>query len=857
MSMPSVSLCSIATVSLIQQASNGGPSDALVDDYEINSLTSQRLDRTSTPSRIGGIAARTDEGKPTLSVCSVESTTSSRIGGIAARTDEGKWSLSDSFEESATVVQSLTADYTSDDRSHGGEHFTVLADSYLDTPCRGSAQFFIIHPYCPNTIIAEEHHRRIDYDSIQKWGQYVFLENRSIPNSPLRDHNRNNMVVIETSGQFSLGVIESLRFRAIDEHLEVCDGILDVWIWSPCENSDTDQLKVVFEATSWDDIRSSFRHEVFVLGVDDFRLYFVNQVAGRTWNGGARFDVKDSVDGGIQSSRMGCDQFHPPIPKPDQLRQIKECRRITLTNDIDDAEFYYSEDGEHIETIRLCRSGLSDLSDRNSLYIQRFIRYKQVVFNYNNATNYHTISHLNGSMITHDEMRYSNPLLKGHVLIASPSCSLLHQEWIVFYVMTKDAVNELKHFFNGVNHEHPVALFEQKALELSITTVKYFVLNMRGSQMCSAIVFNGNSAPDLYSKNVTGQPDDWSEFLDIEANIVHRRLLESAGRFEDHPPISMSYMSQFTQNRQFDKYDLRLISKGINSRSGTFPVRSCSKTIGGSNSYFGQRNKKCRTMSSVSQGPGSLNEYHLTRRFTNTLYMIFTLKILNSAADATLPSMKNFWKHLHVTTSLKHTCKWITRIHILTLNFYNSPHVDDDSLPRKKDHILDELESVYKSSDKAVRTVFKKQALLYRRFVEDYDCPTPTTCCYQLIYTGSNTEVPSPPKSHYYFLNCGIGSCHRIHNHMTSSFCGSIFQHCTSVPLFTQESQDGTTKLHVGEHPDWTWLAWGGGSNNESDEQEPEGVQTRNMRNARSETNRRNSVPRNRVRNYDSYERNE
>lgn len=227
----------------------------------------------------------------------------------------------------------------------------------------------------------------------------------------------------------------------------------------------------------------------------------------------------------------------------------------------------------------------------------------------------------------------------------------------------------------------------------------------------------------------------------------------------------MSYMSQFTQNRQFDKYDLGLISKGINSRSGTFLVRSCSKTIGGSNSYFGQHNKKCRTMASVSQGPGHLNGYHLTQHFTNTLYMIFTLKVLNSAADATAPSMKNFWKHLHVTTSLKHTCKWITRIHILTMNFYNSPHIDDDSLPSKKDHVLDELESVYKSSDKAVRMVFKKQASVYRRFVEDYDCPTPTTCCYQLIYTGSNSVDPSPPNSYYYFLNCGIGSCHRIYNH--------------------------------------------------------------------------------------------
>ena len=52
------------------------------------------LERASTPSRIGGIAARTDEGKSTLSACSEERPAPSRIGGIAARTDEGKSSLS-------------------------------------------------------------------------------------------------------------------------------------------------------------------------------------------------------------------------------------------------------------------------------------------------------------------------------------------------------------------------------------------------------------------------------------------------------------------------------------------------------------------------------------------------------------------------------------------------------------------------------------------------------------------------------------------------------------------------------------------------------------------------------------------
>ena len=196
-------------------------------------------------------------------------------------------------------------------------------------------------------------------------------------------------------------------------------------------------------------------------------------------------------------------------------------------------------------------------------------------------------------------------------------------------------------------------------------------------------------------------------------------------------------------------------------------------------------------------------------------------------------------------------------VHILTIDFYNSPHIDQDSLPEVKDSILDELESVVNCQDQSVEDVFKHQASLSRHFVNDFECAIPTTCCYQLVYKGSNDEPPDPPLSHYYFLNTGLGSCHRIHNHMTSSFCGSVFQHCTSVPLFTQTGEDGLTSIHIAEHTEWTWLAWGAGgppgggvSNNQSE---------REIRYNRRTTNREitHSPRRNRARAYDNFERNE
>ena len=96
---------------------------------------------------------------------------------------------------------------------------------------------------------------------------------------------------------------------------------------------------------------------------------------------------------------------------------------------------------------------------------------------------------------------------------------------------------------------------------------------------------------------------------------------------------------------------------------------------------------------------------------------------------------------------------------------------------------------------------------------------------------------------------------HRIHDHMTSSFCGSVFQHCTSVPLFTQTDDDGYTSIHIAEHAKWTWLAWGAGS-------PPGGTVNNNQSDREIRYNRRTNreitfSPRKRVRTYDSYKRNE
>eukprot|EP00956_Cyclotella_meneghiniana_P013318 scaffold19184_cov46-Cyclotella_meneghiniana.AAC.8 len=312
-------------------------------------------------------------------------------------------------------------------------------------------------------------------------------------------------------------------------------------------------------------------------------------------------------------------------------------------------------------------------------------------------------------------------------------------------------------------------------------------------ELCNAIMYAGELAPPEVTYSITNNKDYWEYYLDIHQDIVYRQLWDGGGKFDHHPPIYLFNINLGTLN------PVNL----INNSRGTFPVRNSVGIMGGSNSYFGYRRKHCGTMPTVSQGPGVLEQYQYNRQFVDCLYLVFILKVLNSVGQ-----------HLHVSSVFRRSPTWICGLHILTLNFYNSSHVDNDTMPNDKHVVLNELNSVIDCDDDNVnKGFFKHQANLLYKFVDEYDCPTPTTCCYQLIQDEKSTDSDENLYCHYYFLNFGIYLCHRIYDHMTMSFCGSVFQHCTSVPLFISEKDDGTSLIHIGDHPSWTWLAWGAGNN--------------------------------------------
>ena len=111
--------------------------------------------------------------------------------------------------------------------------------------------------------------------------------------------------------------------------------------------------------------------------------------------------------------------------------------------------------------------------------------------------------------------------------------------------------------------------------------------------------------------------------------------------------------------------------------------------------------------------------------------------------------------------------------------------------------MLNELRSV--SDTHFLReSIVTKHAKNLHALVDQFDSPTPTSCCYQFVPTtegkSENFEI------HYYFALPNIGITHCVFDHWTNIFLGGILLHGTSVPIF-YERNDDEELVFIGEHP--------------------------------------------------------
>ena len=508
----------------------------------------------------------------------------------------------------------------------------------------------------------------------------------------------------------------------------------------------------------------------------------MNQVLGPIYFG-FRSNTINASDFAVQTSPSGLDLFSP---MPTKSKLISSIKSAMVEIDIEQ-DFFIVENGRHKKR----RYHKKSVTNFKSVYVKNFIGYDYLVAQCSVPTRYTVISNVD-NVFDPESMKISKSALTSNYTI--PYFHDSHNDTYLrrFHVISRQQLKKLI-------EDHSMSVFSWNDLHqvdhvissycreecFSVRTCNLAKVEDQ-EHLMNSVIFAGMSAPDLSSALLELE----DPFINGSRGLVLNTCISENGLFQDYCPVAACYRSSLTHVRQFQYEDISKFVAAVGDRQGTCQRRTRQGSHRGYLMYSGKRSSDAVLMPSVHQGPGDLGRYNYSNQKSVSLLMPRLLKILNHVACKTAHSSRYFFKYLHLTTATAFTHLWIASIVILTMNFYNCSHCDDgDSDPGILDEIVAELESVLNSVP-ASPNRNAKEATNYLSFIRDFDNPLRSTCCYQRIDNPFCTDASSWT-SHYYFVMDGMSSCFKIFDKMTITFCGSVFQHNTSVPLFSKDIGDG------------------------------------------------------------------
>ena len=696
-------------------------------------------------------------------------------------------------------------------KSYGSRENDVL--EFVHTKCRGNAKFFTIKHNESHDIKMEWKNKRVRFNARPTMR---FIETRNLTVKGLRGHCHGAVVMfceeeVAHESNWKLGVVDSLQYGVLDESGNVVDVFLRLYEWKVQTNDRPEystDLPWAFSQKEWSKCQKHFVHRTFKYPDQHLHFAFVNQVCGAKY-AGYRSDTYNATDGGLQSSPSGPDRFEPLPPKSD-LQPIIRRDRVHVAVEHD----FFNVDHGKFKRARYYKKSLDKFKTR---YLKSFVGYQYLVANQTVLTRYSVVSCVSGNFAT-QSLRFLKPSMKDNFVIPYLTDSLRKSYIQRFHVISPVQLKELISFHN----KNPKSFFWQNVGEVDNLIQRYCTedpisirnMNARrvsenedGPHFMNSIIFAGSSAP-----RIDNPGDNWeTPYIDTSRETVIDSRVSQNGWCQDYCPVAACYFTALTHQRQFDENDVQMAERTVACPRGTCHRRVRQGPHKGFLMYSGKRSDDAVLMPSVHQGPGDLGKFNYSTQDSISILMPRLLSTLNYVASKTVYASRYFYKHLHLTVALPLTYLWIASMVILTLDFYNCSHCDaGDSDPSIMDLMVQELESVIDDESRCPNRN-KIEASNYLVFVKEFGNPLPSTCCYQRI-NSIGTEAESW-KSHYYFVMDGLSSSFEILDQMTITFCGSVFQHNTSVPIYTCDKGDGTFDLCVGKHSYITWLAWGGTKN--------------------------------------------
>lgn len=321
----------------------------------------------------------------------------------------------------------------------------------------------------------------------------------------------------------------------------------------------------------------------------------------------------------------------------------------------------------------------------------------------------------------------------------------------------------------------------------------------------NAIIYAGNSAPSPFGDDVFSQ-SDWIE-KKVSDEMVMSYMCTNVGAFPNHPPIASSIMSVAFMQRQISANETKLVTQAF-TKHGLFPGRTGSY---GHNSYpCSIRDDETRAAMSPNAGPGTQSHHTYYRQNVKLAYLPAVWNLILDLQKVTRPRSLCMYSHIKYTDTVLRNINTSEQevLALLTINFASLMHTDKrDCLQSKKNEMMKEIETITNNSE--IERYFPEAVQSARcllKLVEDFDHPTPTSCCSQYVVDEGVDAQFLQVHAYFPFPNSGVGF--RILDRMTNTFLGSVSLHGSTVPVF-YENVFGEEEIHIGEHPHVSLFVWG------------------------------------------------
>ena len=624
-------------------------------------------------------------------------------------------------------------------RSQKGEG----ASSKLNTATSGKAMFFRRSHLQPLLHVATVSDRHSYSKIVGESKRIYYVECRNVHCIPRM--GKKCSIAILKEDQWHLGMLASLpNNKDVIHYFEWIGGDFDV----------------LSHDARWEDYSKYFKF----CSEKNAKCVFLNQINGIMAGGRqVKPDIINENDEGIQNSAIGCDLLLPKyviIPYKHYFQTVSKQESTTsVTNTLPTLLRPFCNN-----------KGKRKIKSRHA---------SNIALNYNHAE---TVVYVQDCPELRTKVDKSHAVNCGII----PVPYLTSSNASKFAYLSVKHIKTLKRLLHGSTLEKHDSFLDDHAESVD----NLVIIDESDFQHHLSIRLIDNNVEETWMQS--------NKVLQSSSPIVLKQESEQVQKFSDYIPGSVS-VSTWVRCKEVNHHDVSWDDVNVFFKAYShvgFGNRNCVKSVGFTQ-FQGLRNEGNRSMPSPVSGPGTQSNVQYYRSYYNPLYQAIAEKITNvlaTAAESTaraldvnihsvLPNHKCPPGYKHNTLGTCHKKIITSEVPGKWLGYASCQHLYSVDLYKKnkKEEVLAEKEKLKNSK----ATFDLKRAAYLDEFEKFGSYGRKTTCVYQFLCQTEHEDC----EVIIYFLLQGLGIAVRFDSHISHSFFGYLFTHCTALPVIVKNGR--------------------------------------------------------------------